>query len=240
MVPMRDDRRLAACLLVAIMAIIGGACGRVALPPETRNDRSTVTMSGTGTVRQAPDVAMLRLTVESRASKPAVAQQRAAAIATALTARLHQFRLADQSIKTSSYALSRDYDYVKGQPVFRGWMASHVLDVRIEEISRLGDIIDAVESAGPITIDGPQFDLRSAATAYAQALKQAVADAREKADAAAQGSGARVVRVVSIDEQGATLPERKMFDGLASRAAPPSPPPTRVEQATSRSRRASR
>jgi uncharacterized protein YggE len=221
---MRREHTAAAC---ALLVAVSAACGRAVTSGEPKDEKSTVTMTGTGTVRRPPDAATLRLRADSRAPRPTAAQQRGAEIATALTTRLRQLRIPDQNVQTVSYELNRDYDYVRGQPVFRGYLVSHTFEVRIDEISRIGEIIDAIEAAGPIAIDGPHFELRSAAAAQAEALKQAVADARAKADAAAQGSGARVVRVVKLDEQSVTVP-RRLFGLMSERSAPPVPPQTPV------------
>jgi uncharacterized protein YggE len=223
----RHTRGITRALIAGVLTAAACAgCGRAAALADTKADKSTVTMSGTGTIRRAPDIATLRLRVDARGPRPAPAQQRASEIASALTTRLRQLQVADQNIQTVSYDLSRDYDYIKGQQVFRAWVASHVFDIRVEDIARLGDIIDAIESAGPIAIEGPHFELKARAAAYADALKLAVADARAKAEAAAQGSGARVARIVSVDEQGAATPDRRAFDGLAAR--PQAPTPTTV------------
>ena len=216
---------------VVTSALLITACaGCARLPIEPPKDApSKVTMSGVGVVRRAPDVASLLLRIEVRAPRSAAAQQRAAEIASTLATRLRQLRIPDEAVQTASYQLSRDYDYVKGQSIFRGYLVRHTMQVRVEALARLGEIIDAVESVGPITIDGPEFGLRSSDAAEAEAFKQAVASARAKADSAAQASGARVVRILSIDEQGpgASMDERPLSP-IAARAPQADAPQTHI------------
>lgn len=219
---MQREHLAAACaLLLAACA----ACGRAAGPDDPKDDRPTVTMTGNGMARRVPDSAMLRLRVDARAARPAAAQQRGAEIAAGLVTRLRALRIPDRNVQTVSYSLDRDYEEVKGRAVLRGYLVSQIFYVQIDEIPRVGEIIDAIEAAGPIAIEGPSFELRSAAAAQADALKEAVADARAKADAAVQSSGAHVVRVLKVEEQSVTVPER-MSGLLSARSAPAAPQTT--------------
>ena len=63
------------------------------------------------------------------------------------------------------------------------------------------DVIDATIGAGATNISGVRFDLKDRAAVEREALKMAVADARQRADAAAAGAGMKVERVLKIEEQ---------------------------------------
>jgi uncharacterized protein YggE len=72
-----------------------------------------------------------------------------------------------------------------------------------------------------------RFDLKQRAALERTALTRAVADARARADAAAEGAGATVVAVVRIDEAGTNVrpPEQPMMRMAADTFAAAPPPP---------------
>jgi uncharacterized protein YggE len=76
------------------------------------------------------------------------------------------------------------------------------VEVRLDDIDRVGGVIDAAASGGATTITGIRFDVRNRAALERDALRQAVADARARAEAAAAGAGATIDRVVRIEETG--------------------------------------
>src|SRR5438094_9849590 len=213
-----NSTRAVAVLLAAGVAVAG--CVRPpALAADSNADRSKVTTTGIGIVHLPPDTATLGLRVDARAPKPAAAQQRAAATATALMQKLRDLRIPADAIRTTAYSLDREYDYVKGQAVFRGYLTSQAWKVRVDDLPRLGEILDAIETAGNVAIEGPQFGLRALDAANADALRRAVGDARAKADAVAQGGGTRIVRIMQIDEHATAAEEGPMPMMSMSRAA---------------------
>ncbi len=74
----------------------------------------------------------------------------------------------------------------------------------------LGTLLDKVVQAGATSVGGIRFDLKDRDGAEREALRLAVADARARAEAAASGAGVRIVRVQTIDEQGAAEVPRPM------------------------------
>ena len=73
----------------------------------------------------------------------------------------------------------------------------------IDALERLGDLLDAVVEAGATNVGGVRFDLRDRAGAEREALRQAVADARARAEAAASGAGLTIERVIRIEDRSA-------------------------------------
>jgi uncharacterized protein YggE len=79
--------------------------------------------------------------------------------------------------------------------------------VRVDDVSRAGEVLDAAVGSGATSVSGVRFDLKDRSAAEREALKKAVADARGRADAAAAGAGMKVERVVKIEEQRVMIPE---------------------------------
>jgi uncharacterized protein YggE len=83
--------------------------------------------------------------------------------------------------------------------------------VRLDDIDRVGAVIDAAATGGATTIAGIRFDVRNRAALERDALRQAVADARARAEAAAAGAGVTIDRIVKIEEGGPPEPPRPVM-----------------------------
>ncbi len=93
-------------------------------------------------------------------------------------------------------------------------------------------MIDAAVNAGADAVNDIRFQLSNPNTIRTDALTQAVAGARTKADALARAADATVIRVVTIDEQNYRAPVyRAAFDQAALAAGTPTPvvPPSSLE-----------
>ena len=130
----------------------------------------------------------------------------------------------------SAYELHPEFDYANGRQTFRTYLARNTVEVRLDDIDRVGVVIDAAAGGGATTISGIRFDVRNRAALERDALRQAVVDARARAEAAAAGAGATIDRVVRIEEGGAPEPPRPMMRMAAQ--ALESPVSTPVEPST--------
>jgi uncharacterized protein YggE len=119
---------------------------------------------------------------------------------TAVQQRLSQIPIAKESIRTTGYDLQQEFDFVQGRRVPREFAARNGIEVRVDDITRTGDIVDAVVQSGATSVSGIRFDLRDRDTVEREALRLAVADARARADAAAAGAGRTVDRVLRIED----------------------------------------
>jgi uncharacterized protein YggE len=174
----------------------GGACP---LPP-------TVVTIGEATVRMPPDRAYLTLSTETRAPKPADAQQRNAQAMAAVQQKLEGARLPKDSVRTVAYSLDEEFDYANNRRTSRGFRAVNTIEVRLDDIGRVGEVLDLAVAAGATTAHSIRFDLKDRDAAERQALRLAVADARARAEAAAAGANASIANVIRIEEQGRAVP----------------------------------
>jgi uncharacterized protein len=180
----------------------------------------TVVATGQATVRLAPDRAYLTLSTETRAPKPAEAQQRNAQAMAAVQQKLEGARLAKESVRTLAYSLDEEYDFVDNRRRSKGFRAVNTIEVRLDDITRVGEILDLAVAAGATSAQNIRFDLKERQTAERQALRLAVADARARAEAAAAGANATIVAVVRIEEQGRPVePPRPMPAMMRASAA---------------------
>jgi uncharacterized protein YggE len=179
-----------------------------------------VVASGEATVKRAPDRAFVTVTVESRARSPREAQRLNAEAMTAVLQKLKSSGLPQDAIQTHGYDLQPEYDYHNGRQTLRGYLARNSVELRVDEIAKVGELLDVAVGSGATSVGNVRFDLKDRAGAEREALRQAVADARRRADAAASGVGMTVDRVVRIEEQRARIvPPPMPYATMESRAA---------------------
>lgn len=183
----------------------GVSSGQTPGEPRHEPERRVVVTRGEAIVRRAPDRAYLILATEVRAEQPADAQRKNAELMTAVQQRLERLVPPD-AIRTLSYTLQEEFDRVDDRRVSRGYRASNTIEVRVDDLPRLGEIIDAAVGSGATTVHNIRFDLKNRDAAEREALRMAVADARARAEAAASGAGLQIAAVVRIEEQGRAIP----------------------------------
>jgi uncharacterized protein YggE len=161
-----------------------------------------IVMSGEGLVKATPDRAWVTLATESRSKNSKDAQSQNAATMSTVQQRLVAAGIPKDAIRTISYDLQLESDWVNGRQVPRGYLARNLIEVRLDDITRVGEVIDVAVTAGVNSVHGVRFDLKDRETLEREALKRATADARMRADAAAAGAGRTIDRVIRIEEPG--------------------------------------
>lgn len=179
----------------------------------------TIVTTGEAVVRRAPDRAFLVAAVETRAKDPKEAQSQNAKTMTAVQARVIASGIPKDAVRTLGYNIQQEFDFVNGRRVPRGYAARNAVEVRVEALDQLGELLDAVVQAGATSISGVRFDLRDRAAAEREALRQAVADARARAEAAASGVGRTIDRVLRIDDTRRELPRPMAMATMAREVA---------------------
>ena len=215
--------RAAISLIVLCLPAVPAAAQTTAVAPQ---GPPVVVTTGESVVKRAPDRAWVTITAESRARSPRDAQKQNADAMSAVMARVKGFGLPPDAIRTSSYDLQPEFDYANGRQTLRGYVARNSIQLRVDDLARLGEIVDASVGAGATSVGGIRFDLRDRTAAEREALKQAVADARARAEAAASGAGLQIDRVVRIEEQRVSIepPPRPLVMAMRAEAAEPTTP----------------
>jgi uncharacterized protein YggE len=189
--------------------------------------RPVIRVTGEATVTARPDQATLHIGVVTQAAS---AQTAAAQNAQKLDATLQELRKAmgpQADIKTISYSLSPNYVYPRegGQPKISGFIASNTVEVKTGDLTQVGKIIDIATQSGANNIQALRFSLKDEETVKAQALREATAKARVKADAIASAIGVKIVRVLMAEEGGVTAIPIQARDYIAAREAASVPTP---------------
>ena len=165
---------------------------------------SSIRVSGDAQVAAKPDRVQIDIGVTTRAEKSADAAAENARQTDAVLTALKKAGGSTAVLKTVNYSLSPTYKYQSGhEPTLTGYTASNVVQVTLDDLTKISNVIDASAQAGANTVRGIGFTLRDQDTVHAEALRKAVAKARADVDVLAQALGLKVVRILSVEETGA-------------------------------------
>lgn len=208
-------------LIVAVLTVAAAVPGANAAAQQVPPNVPVIVTTGQAMVRRTPDVAYLTLAVESHARNPRDAQRENAGAMSGVQKRLVDLGVPRDALRTVGLWLQQEFDFVGGRQVPRGYVARNMLEMRLDDVSRAGEIADAVVQGGATSLNGVRFDLKDRAAAEREAIRAAVADARARAAAAAAGVGTTVDRILRIEDARAeSVMPRQIAFARAAEAAP--------------------
>ncbi len=164
-----------------------------------------VTVSGDARISVQPDTATVTISVVTQNPSAVEAQQSNAARTTAVLSAVKSAAGTGAEIKTSGYSLIPQRVYKQNEPpTITGYEARNSVTVTMNDLTRVGPVIDAASRAGANNIEGVSFSLREDREARGRALAESTRAAMAKANILAQTLGGRIVRIVSVNEGGTT------------------------------------
>lgn len=188
-------------------------------PPQLPQETSVIVTQGSGLLKRAPDQAWVSIAAEARAVTPADAQRQAAQAMTGVQQALRNARLSSDAIRTTGYSLQPDMQFEGGRSRVRGYIARNQIDVRVDDLDKLGAVIDAAGASGATSMAGLRFDLKDRDGAEREALELAVRDAMARARAIASGASASLGPILRIEEQGGYRPPAPYMTAMARESA---------------------
>ncbi|MFV0474885.1 MAG: SIMPL domain-containing protein [Pikeienuella sp.] len=164
----------------------------------------TLSMTGEGRVGVAPDVALVRIGVQTRAEEATTALNRNSASANALIMAARNGGVEARDIQTSGLSLQPFYVNGRdgGEAKLAGFSVSNEVAVRVRKVDALGEILGALVGAGANMINGIEFGVADMGAAMDETRRAAVADARRKAELYAEAAGVTLGPIISIAEWG--------------------------------------
>jgi uncharacterized protein YggE len=178
-----------------------------------------IVTNGEAVLKRMPDRALLMIATEVRDGKAANARRKSAEGMTELRAALTAAGVPDTAIRTAGFSLQpemgRSYS---GQPNVRNYVVRNQIEIRIDDLEKLADIIDAANAPRnvAVTIGSPRYELKDREAAELEAVRLAVQSAMARAKALADGAGQTLGPVLRIEQGGVGI-------------MVPSPPPFRTQ-----------
>ncbi|MCE5197498.1 MAG: SIMPL domain-containing protein [Armatimonadota bacterium] len=198
------------------------------LAAQAQQPQTGVIATGTSTVTGTPDTAFVTFGVMNQDRDAAAAARENATKTTAVINAIVRFGIPRNNIQTVNYSVSPVMDYKQNPPVTVGYQVTNQVRVKTKDLTKTGQLIDAAVGAGANNVQSIEFTVEDPSPLRRQALVNAIADARAKAQAMADALGVKLGRVTQVSESVGITP-RPMYAAARSEAAPTPILPGEVE-----------
>ena len=222
---------LAALFCICAAVVVATALTPTVTPTSETPAQHVIRTSAVGEVVGSPDRAEVQVGVETENADVKAAQSQNAERMTNVTNAMKALGIPDDHLTTTGYSVTPVYadqpTPVIGAPrKVTTYRVSNTLLVRIDDVARVGEVIDTAVSsdANQVNSIAFMFSEQKGATLRAQALAQAVNRTRTDAASVASALGVRVTdaREVQVDS-GATPIYYDRASGAKDTATPATP-----------------
>jgi hypothetical protein len=183
--------------------------------PNSIQPETTLSITAQATVKREPDIAYIDAGVQAEGETATAAMESQAEAMTSVFDALEKAGVAEKDMQTSNFSLWPRYTYIetklkdgssRGEQKLIGYTASNQLTIKVRDLDNLGSMLDSLVKAGGNTFNGLNFALDDNTEVRNEARREAMAQARARADLYAEAAGLRVMRIVTISESGSYSP----------------------------------
>jgi uncharacterized protein YggE len=203
---------IGAVLLVGVVMLVGcGSEGTISngnVNVNLNSQQQGIWVSGEGKVTAVPDIAMLTLGVEAQKEDVATAQAEASAAMDSVFQALEDQGIAEEDIQTVYFNITEvtHWDSYKETSEVIGYRVTNTVSVKVREVEKAGEVIDAVVTAGGdmIRINSITFTVDDPKPYYEDARELAIDYAKAKAEQLASETGITLGNITYISESSYT------------------------------------
>ncbi len=184
--------------LLVLAAVLLSACVPVSGP--NLESQPHVMVQGNAQIEVVPDELKVQLTVEATDENLATANE---SVARRVNAALDAIRAAgvqDADLRALGIRIEPMYDWVERQQIFRGHRVSRSIEFKLGEMDKWPALVEALVAARVDRIDSVTPGHSRAEQLKRDALRDAVADARDRATVLAESADATLGGVWTISE----------------------------------------
>jgi uncharacterized protein len=200
-----------------LLALVLGLMSLLALPTFAQDNAApipgTIRVSGTGSVNTAPDTATVIVGVTIIDSDLKTAYTNANDQVASIIDAVKEAGVAVEDIRTFGLNIYQDSSYPPSMPVDGQsetpelrYNVSNQVSVKVRDISKIADVINAAVDAGANNLFGLEFSVDDIKAQQTEARKLALEDARAKAAELAAAAGVELGDIVSISEFSSAVP----------------------------------
>ena len=234
---------LASLVMIALFFVLLNVSGAIS---DTPVDRSTITVSGEAERYVVPDIATISFDVYADAKTQAEAQTVVSNKMDAIKALLIKQGIEEKDIKTTNLNINPHYESVDpstGKICARGgycpWPYEQKQDgfevrqstqVKVRNLDDVGEVVAGLSDKEVENLYGPNFEVEEYGDIVEEIKNEAIADAKDKAEARAESLGVKLGKVLSVSDDGyypyrqgldyATVESKMVTDGRGGGGAP--------------------
>ena len=191
-------------LILSIFFLVLAGC-------ESQGGRSIIVVSGIGTVMAQPDTVQMMISLNKTAETTRRAQEEVSAMVKKTLQILEGAGIESRYISTASLRFSPEYDWGGSRRILLGQKAEQIISFSAvinnndtSESNRVSNIIDQLIQIDGIELQQMNFTVRETGQLFIRSRELAYQKALEKAEQYASLSGMKIIRTVSITEDGAS------------------------------------
>ncbi|MEJ7801774.1 MAG: SIMPL domain-containing protein [Candidatus Limnocylindria bacterium] len=162
-------------------------------------DRRWISVTAAGQASVTPDMAVVSFAVTGTGKELGATRDDVNARSSSVLASLRELGTAEVDLNAPDAMVQPEYDYRKGQRLI-GYRVARQMVVSVRDLDRLGDLLDRVVGAGANEVHGAQMKSSDPSAAEHEALRQATAAGRAKAEVLAAAAGVTLGGVLRIEE----------------------------------------
>lgn len=162
-----------------------------------------ITVSASGYAYAEPDRARLATGVTAEADTAEAALSANTELMQKVVAGLKDAGIDAKDIQTSTFHVEPRYTNPRDgtAPAVNGYRVSNQVAILVRDLKSLGGLLDKLVGLGANQVNGLTFEVSAAETLKDEARKEAIANARRRAELLAAAAGAEVGEVVNIAEE---------------------------------------
>ena len=181
-------------LLVCFMFLIAGQVSAA------EREYDIVRANGSVTREVAPDTAFVNVGVTTQGKTAEEARNANAEIVNNVIVSLANMGISKEDVKTVGYNLYPEYsDAAKGKRIITGYSMNYILNVKVENLDKIGAVIDQMFADGANTFNGVTFTVSNRKELERKMLALAVKNAEEKAGIVASAGGRTLGKLVAAN-----------------------------------------
>jgi uncharacterized protein YggE len=185
---------------LALIAALTSGCNK-----ETeRQNQSTISVFGTGTVSVQPDMIQMSITLSKVAQTTKMAQEEVSKMVKQALNVLKEASIEDKNINTASLTFSSEYEYRNGRTLVVGQRAKQIINFSIvgidDDKEKASGIIDQLIQINGIQLNRINYSVNDTTEYYIKSRELAYKKAVEKANQYAELSKLKIIKVLNISE----------------------------------------
>lgn len=168
---------------------------------QTKGDPFVVT--GEGKVFVTPDIAIVTVGIQETGSSLITVQENANTKSQALVAAIKKLGIDEKDIKTTSYNLYPQYDYLTSTTNrITGYQISTNYEIKVKDFDKVNDVLITSTSVGANAIGNVSFEVNDETKKEKlnEARKLAVGEAKSKAEGLASAAGLTLGKIINVSE----------------------------------------
>lgn len=190
--------------VVVVLGVLGIYTIKPLIQSAAGEEPAHVSATGNSELSIMPDEAIVRIKVETKEKTAKDAQDKNSEIMSEIQSALKRAGVSSDDIETDQYNLYpwQEWDSITRKSVEKGYRLYHTIKVTTSDFEKVGELITVAVDAGATGIENVQFDLsdEKKSDVKKEALQQASKNAKEKAQAVADGLGVRLGSILRIQE----------------------------------------